>query len=157
MNPVLDGDMATFMNIYLDMVNMMLNLIHFQRIGNWEGYLEAIREFLPYCFSLNRHNYARNLSYYYVHMLSLKKENLEAFVYLQKSGFCGSFSGRAHTMIPMEQMIEMTINRSSKETGGLSGKTVNVGATERWERIHHHMVAMRERLNYKNKKKQETP
>ena len=79
--------MATFMNIYLDMVNMMLNLIHFQRIGNWEGYLEAIREFLPYCFSLNWHNYVRNLSYYYVHMLSLKKENLEAFVYLQKVNF----------------------------------------------------------------------
>ena len=26
-------------------------------------------------------------------------------------------------MIPMDQMIEMTINRSSKETGGMSGKT----------------------------------
>ena len=85
-------------------------------------------------------------------MLSLKKENLEAFVYLQKSGFCGSLSGRAHTMIPINQMIEMTINRSSKETGGLSGKSENVGATERRGRIHHHMVAMRERLNKKIKK-----
>ena len=80
-------------------------------------------------------------------MLSSKKENLEAFVYLQKIGFCGSLIGRAHTMIPMDQMIEITINRSSKETGGLSGKTEKVGATERWGRIHHHMVAMREHLN----------
>ena len=35
-------------------------------------------------------------------------------------------------MIPMDQIIEMTINRSCKEIGGLSGKTENVGASENW-------------------------
>ena len=61
--PTLNGAMAAFMNIYLEMVNMLLNILYFLRIGNWEGYLETIREFLPYCFSLDRHNYARSLSY----------------------------------------------------------------------------------------------
>ena len=36
--PRLPGDMSTFMNIYLDMANMMLNFIHFLRTGNWIGY-----------------------------------------------------------------------------------------------------------------------
>ena len=55
-------------------------------------------------------------------------------------------------MIPMDQIIEMTINRSCKEIGGLSGKTENVGASERWAKIHHHMVARREHLNEKVRK-----
>ena len=40
-------------------------------------------------------------------------------------------------------IIEMTINRQSKDTGGLSGKTENVGASMRWTRINHIMAALR--------------
>ena len=150
--PTLNGAVAAFMNIYLEMVNVFLNVLHFLRVGNWEGYLKTIREFLPRCFSLNRHNYARSLLYYYIHMLSLNEENLEAFQYIHDDGFTGSLSRRSHSMIPMDQIIEMTINRSCKEIGGLSGKTENVGASERWAKIHHHMVARREHLNEKVRK-----
>ena len=94
--------------------------MHFLRVGNWESYLGTIREFLPYCFSLNRHNYAQSLLYYYIHMLLL---NLEAFQYLHDGGFTDSLSGRSHWMTPIDQIIEMTINQSCKEIGGLSGKT----------------------------------
>ena len=41
----------------------------------------------------------------------------------------------------------MTINRSSKDTVGLSGKTENVGASERWMCINHIMAALREHLD----------
>ena len=95
--PTLNGAMAAFINIYLDMVNMLLEFLHFLRVGNWEGYLETTREFLPYCFSVNRHNKARSLSYYYIHMLSLKENNLEAFQYLHDGGFTGSLSERSHS------------------------------------------------------------
>ena len=71
--PKLKGNMARILDIYIEMVDMMMNFIHFLRTGNWNGYLEVLFEFLPYCFRLNRHNYARNLSFYYVHMLALKK------------------------------------------------------------------------------------
>ena len=75
------------------------------RTGNWEGYLEAIFQFLPYCFRLNHFNYARNLSFYYVHMRSLKEENKEAYEYLQNGGFSGSLSGSPHSRIPFGQVI----------------------------------------------------
>ena len=54
--PQLKGDFANLFEHYLDMVNLLLNMIHFQRINNCEGYIEAIRKFLPYCFSCNRRN-----------------------------------------------------------------------------------------------------
>ena len=49
--------------------------------------------------------------------------------------------------IPCDQIIEATINRSSESTGGLSGKTENVGASEKWLRINHLMAALREHLD----------
>ena len=55
-------------------------------------------------------------------------------------------------MIPMNQIIDMTINRSCKKIGGLSVKTENLGARDRWAKIHHCMVAMQEHLNEKVRK-----
>ena len=46
-------------------------------------------------------------------------------------GFAGSLSGQKFTMIPMDQMIEVTINKSSKVVGGLFGVNENKGASER--------------------------
>ena len=63
-------------------------------------------------FALNCHNYARNLSYYYVHMRALKEENAAAYKYLEEGGFTGSLTGRPHSRIPFDQVIEMTINKS---------------------------------------------
>ena len=51
------------------------------------------------------------------------------------------------------QIIETTINRSTKYTGGLSGKTENVRASEKWMRINHIMAALREHLDSVIRKK----
>ena len=64
--PTLDGDMSKWMDSLLSMIDLLLNLIFFQHTCNWKGYLEAIHTFLPWHFALNRHNYARKLSYFYV-------------------------------------------------------------------------------------------
>ena len=47
----------------------------------------------------------------------------------------------------------MTINRSCIDVGGLSRSTENPGETERWTRIHHHIVALRDYLNKKTHKR----
>ena len=116
--------------------------------------MEVLFEFLPYCFCLNRHNYARNLSYYYVHMRPLKEENAAAYKYLEEGGFSGSLTGRPRSRIPFDQVIEMNINKSCKDVGGLSGNTENPGAIKRWARIHHHILLY---MNIKTRKKRRKP
>ena len=81
-----------------------------------------------------------------------EEEYREAYEYLQNGGFSGSQSGRPHSRIPFDQVIEMIINRSCKQTGGLSCKTQNLGAMERWTRTNHLMVALREHMNNKLRK-----
>ena len=68
----LNGDMSKWVESFIEMVNLLLNIIHFQRVGNWEGYLQALHEFLPWCFALNRQNYARDLSYHVMDMRNLE-------------------------------------------------------------------------------------
>ena len=119
--------MAKWVDSLSSMIDLLLNLLFFQRTDTWKGYLEAIHTFLPWCFALNRHNYARNLSCFYIDMLNIEKNAPQAHV----GGLAGSLSEQKFTIIPMDQMIEMTINKSSKVVGGLSGVTENKGASEK--------------------------
>ena len=41
----------------------------------------------------------------------------------------------------------MTINRISKETGGLTGKTKNTGASTKWTKINHFLITFRAHQN----------
>ena len=52
--PQLEGNMSRWLDSFLEMVNLLLCIIHFQRSGDWNGYLECLHEFMVYCFALNR-------------------------------------------------------------------------------------------------------
>ena len=149
MLPALIGAIAACMDISFEMVNMLPNLLHFLCVLNWEGYLETIRDFLPYCFSLNWHDYARSLSYNYSHMSSLTEENIRSLSIFTWRRLHLFLSERSRSMISMYQIIEMTINRWCKKIGSLSGKIENVDASDRWGKINYHMATMREHLNQK--------
>ena len=40
------GDMSKWVQSLIGMIDILLNIVHFQRIGDWDGYLQAIRTFL---------------------------------------------------------------------------------------------------------------
>ena len=61
--PNLIGDIALWIEPLIETINILINPIHLQRVGNWKGFLEFIRQCLTYCFNYNRHNHACNLSY----------------------------------------------------------------------------------------------
>ena len=144
-----EGDMAFWIDSYLEMVHLLLNVIHFQRCGNWDGMLETMYDFLPYCFDLNRNKYARNLTFFYLDMLQLPDKCPEADEYLRHGGFSGSLSGKCHSNIPMNQMIETTINRFSKSIGGIVGKTDDAGACEKWGRLNPYLCALKDHMDKK--------
>ena len=49
-NISLMGDMAAWMDSLIEIIHLQLKTIHFQCIGSWEGYLQALDEFLPSYF-----------------------------------------------------------------------------------------------------------
>ena len=123
--PQLEGDLANFFEHYLDMVNLLLNIMRFQRTNNWEGCIEALEIF----FSCNPDNFTRNLSTQYIQTKYLGTSHPSAQIFLKEEGFIVLF----HSKIPMNQVIKMTVNRSTTETGLLTAKTENPGACPRWK------------------------
>ena len=62
-------------------------------------------------------------------MRAVKEENAAAYKYLEEGGFSGFLTGRQHSRIPFDQVIKITISKSCKDVGGLSGNTENPGVT----------------------------
>ena len=81
-------------------------------------------------------------------MLNIEKNVPQPHQYLATGGFPGSLSGQIFTMILMDQMIEMTINKSSKVVG-LTGATDKKGASERWMQVNHFLAALKQHLDLK--------
>ena len=81
-------------------------------------------------------------------MLNIEKNVPQPHQYLATGGFPGSLSGQIFTMITMDQMIEMTINKPPKVVG-LTGATEKKGASERWMQVNHFLAALKQHLDLK--------
>ena len=67
-----NGELSAFWMSYIDMVeDVLLGLLRASREGNWELYLHAIQNMIPWCFAYDKLNYARYLSPYFVQMTNL--------------------------------------------------------------------------------------
>ena len=64
-------------------------------------------------------------------MANLENSHPDMFHHMLNQGFAVSLSGQPFTRISCDQVFEMTINRASKDTGGLTGKTEHPHASER--------------------------
>lgn len=82
-------------------------------------------------------------------MMNLKHKLPDLFHHLKKGGLSCSLSEKPFTNIPIDKMIEMTINRSLKEVGGLLGITENKGASKRWMQISHILSGLQLHLDVK--------
>ena len=86
-------------------------------------------------------------------MLNLQDSHHNIYQYLKNRWFTASISGLRFSKLTCDQIIEITLNRSSKSTGVLSGKTENDGASEKWMRIKRIIAALREHLDSVIRKK----
>src|SRR6218665_529940 len=117
---------------YVDIVNLMLDLVQASREGNWSLHLASVRSLIPWCFAYDHSNYARYLPVYLAHMSSLEQQHPEV-----KSEFdSGSFSvqlsdNNTFGRIPVDQTIEETVNRDTKTAGGTRGFSRNFSAVSR--------------------------
>jgi len=68
------GHLASFWASFIDMVDIMLDLIRASCEGNWLLHLSGINRMIPWCFAYDRQNYARY--YEYEHTYSLTVVNL---------------------------------------------------------------------------------
>ena len=115
------------------MVATLLSLIRPTRKGNWELHLECIKAVLPWFFAYDHTNYARYLPVYLVHMLELPDTHPDAYSMLSQGDF-GVQRTISHgfSQLPVDQTIELTLNRNTKTKGGVIGFSLKKGTAQRW-------------------------
>jgi len=126
-------DLAANWMTYIDVVQIMLNLLRASKEEDWSLHLSAIHDLIPWCFSYDRHNYARYLSCYYSEMTHLEQEHSEIHAYLREDGF--SLQIGAHNQfgwIPVDQTMEETINKDTQTPGGMKGFSLMPNAIGRY-------------------------
>lgn len=81
------GPLAALWVDFLDMVEILLDLIRSFREGDWFLHLHAVRALLPWCFSYDHINYARYASLYYAQMCCLSDTHPEVYGHFLNGGF----------------------------------------------------------------------
>ena len=127
------SDLSKFWLSYLELCELLLNLIFATRSGNWKLYLACIEEVIPWTFAYDRQNYARYLIPFLNDMRSLPNKMPE----VQNAFENGEFSVQMEDKNPFgrneaDKTIENTINRDCKTGGGYIGFSANLAATQRW-------------------------
>jgi len=67
------GKHAAFWMTYIEMVDILLGLLWADREGDWPLHLSCIRSMIPWCFAMDKINYARYLPVYYAQMSRLQQ------------------------------------------------------------------------------------
>ncbi len=108
-----NGSLSAFWVSYMDIVgDILLGLLCACREGNWQLYLSAIHEMIPWCFAYDRLNYARYLPPYFAEMSNLPTTFPEVYKHFQSGGFSVQLaSDNPFGRIPVDQITEMTVNR----------------------------------------------
>ena len=83
---------------YLDLVDVMLNMLRTSREGDWSLHLLAVQDMVPWCFSYDKQDYARYLSHYYAEMIHLDIEHPETHRFLKNGGFFVTWVNKIHSV-----------------------------------------------------------
>ena len=118
--------MSSFWMSYVDLVSLLLNLIRASREGNWKVHLLAINELIPWCLVYDRANYARYLPCNFLQMLNLPETHPELSEYLKEGGFSTQIGEyNPFGCIPIDLIIEKTVNKDTRTPGGTKGFSTN--------------------------------
>ena len=87
---------------------------------------------LPWFHAYDRVNYARHFTYCWAALNNLAETNLKMYAEFQEGNFAVKRTSRSFSMLPPDQVIEQTINKDQKASGGIIGYTTSTGSIQRW-------------------------
>ena len=112
---------ATLWLQYLDLIDILKQQIRAERLGNWKLHIEVMFKMLPYFAACGHHNYSKSVWLYLQQMITLENENPSVFADFRE-GYHVIRSDKTHVWagVSPDQVIEQTLMRSLKSTGGLT-------------------------------------
>ena len=127
------GPNETFWSDFIDMVELLLCFIRSSRTRNWPMHINCLQEMLPWMAAYDRTNYSRYVPVYILDMVHLPETHPDMHNRLMAGEFAVQLTkDRTFNSIPHDQTIEVTINKDTKTSGGLIGKTLRHASVNKW-------------------------
>ncbi len=127
------GPLSALWMTYIQMVETLLGLLRADREGDWQLHLHCIREIIPWCFAMDKTNYARYLPVYYAHIENLHKTNPDLYEHFERGGFTVQRSDtNQFGRIAVDQTTEETVNKDTQTAGGTRGFSLKPGTVSRY-------------------------
>ena len=135
-----ENPVSAYWVTFFDMTQVLLDYVKCIRVSNWKLHLTAYERMLPWFHAYDRQNYSRHFSYHRYRQKSIKDSHpsiYEAFIQgnISKKRTVGKFN-----MLPPDQLIEQTINKQQKGSGGIIVYSTWTGTVQRWV-VSSHAVA----------------
>ena len=154
-----DSEHGKYWLTYMEMVEILLLNYHSLRTQLWDQYLISLRLMCPWLAAYNHVHYTRYLPYYWASMISLEDEVRSHLM----NNFSYSLTGNPFSHLPLDQIIEMTMNKGSKLKSGWYGVTRNLFMVNNYCIIVNYIMAARitleqftNRLHYTDGHKENT-
>ena len=114
--------LAKFWISFLEMIEVLLNLIYAICSGNWNLYIKIVRSTLPWFFAYDRQNYSRYLKAHYYDLAFLNISHPEIYrEFPNGNSSIQLFASSPFARMEMDKVIETTIKKDTKTTGGSTG------------------------------------
>ena len=109
----------------------VLHLVHSIRTADFDKYVEALAQLMPWFFALDHVHYARWLSVHLRDLCQLLRRHPSVHQAFCRGAFVVHKTGRPFSAIALDQAHEQC-NKMVKGDGGAVGLTTNPGALRRW-------------------------
>ena len=127
-----ESEMSLFWNSSLHSIQVLLCFIRSERDGDWELHVDSLIAMLPIMFAYDRTNYSRWLPIYICDMLNLKSKEPELYEEFKRESFSVNRTGKPIAGLSPDQVLEQTLNRDSKTSGGIIGFSNDEKARTKW-------------------------
>lgn len=108
-------------------------MLRSQKNANFDLYLEAVKQTLPFLKAGGRNNYAKYTPVYLLDMKNLENKCPEMYYHLKNGNFVVKRTNlKKFNCVASDMALEQTINKDCKSSGGVVGFTKNEETLCRW-------------------------
>ena len=126
------GSISFLCNSFVEMVQILLDFIKSTRIGDWPLHMQASERILKWFFAYDNPNYSRNFTCYWATQQKLKETHPKIYDQFILGNYSVKKTDGSFNKLPLDQVIEQTINKKQKGAGGIIGINTFDGAVQRW-------------------------
>lgn len=136
------SEMCQYWSIFLEMIDMLKQLIIADREGNWQLHVNTVESLMRVCREWDCVNYLRYGSWYLEKVKVLEWEHPELYSKFMGKHFVVKDKPGSFNAVSADMKLEQTIQRSQKSSKGIIGQTRKCHYVAQWQLVYHEVLAI---------------